>query len=161
MRLVIQRATRGRVTVGGAEVASIGAGLVVLVGLSDTDHEADLDFLARKLLALRLFDGQDGTGWAASVTAAGGAVLLVSQFTLYGVAKGNKPDFHRAMGGETAGPMFDLFVRKVREAYKGGDVQTGVFGADMQVEIVNNGPVTLQLSTDGETTRAHRAGSDG
>ena len=146
---MIQRATSGSVTVDGQVVASIGKGLVVLVGLTEGDGEGALDHMVKKLLNLRLFDDAEGKAWAASVQAISGDVMLVSQFTLYGTTKGNKPDFHLAMSTEPAAVLYARFVSKVQAAYKGGRVCSGVFGANMAVALVNDGPITLSLDTDG------------
>lgn len=136
-------------TVDGKVVASIGKGLVVLVGLTEGDGEGALDHMVKKLLNLRLFDDAEGKAWAASVQAISGDVLLVSQFTLYGTTKGNKPDFHLAMSTDPASVLYARFVSKVQAAYKGGRVCSGVFGANMAVALVNDGPVTLSIDTDG------------
>ena len=134
----MQRVSTAAVTVDGHEVASIGAGLLVLVGVHVDDGEAEADRMARKLLALRIFEDDDGR-MNRSVTDVGGEVLCVSQFTLYGDArKGNRPSFVDAAPPELAEPLYE----RVRSAL---GAQGGAFGAHMRVSLVNDGPVTLLL----------------
>src|SRR5690349_9640808 len=136
MRAVVQRVSEASVTVAGERVAAIGPGLLVLLGVHREDTEAEADKLAAKLLALRIF--ADGEGrMNRSVADSGGAILCVSQFTLYGdVRKGNRPSFVDAAPGEIAEPLYE----RVRAAL---GAQGGVFGAQMDVALVNDGPVTL------------------
>ena len=147
MRLVLQRVTRASVTVDGTVVGSIGQGLLCLVGISaeDTDATAAIDWAKRKILGIRLWE-DDGKAWAKSVTALGLEVLLVSQFTLYCVPKGHKPDFHHAMPPEPAKELWGKFVDAMSAAHP-GRVQQGQFGAKMAVELVNDGPVTIELES--------------
>lgn len=147
MRVVVQRVTEASVKVHGEVISSIGKGLMVLVGISRDDEEKDADFLARKLVRLRLFDSEDGKAWDKSVVDSQLEILLVSQFTLYGVMKGNKPDFHNAMKSQDSEPFFNQFVAKVKSLYAADKVKEGQFGADMAVSLVNDGPVTLQLDS--------------
>ncbi len=134
----MQRVSEASVTVDGEEVARIGPGLLVLLGVRTGDTEAQADRLAQKLLALRIFEDDDGT-MNLSVRDAGGDILCVSQFTLYGdTRKGNRPSFVDAAPPEIAEPLYE----RVREAL---GAQGGVFGARMAVALVNDGPVTLQL----------------
>lgn len=148
MRLVIQRASEASVTVDGKVVGSIGRGIVVLCGISEHDDEAAADWCAKKLLAIRLFDSDDGSKpWAQSVSQAKLGVLLISQFTLFATLKGNKPDFHHAMGPTTAKPFWEAFVKKVKALHKSGPCEEGVFGAKMDVRLCNDGPVTIQLDS--------------
>lgn len=143
MRALVQRVTRGRVVVDDAVVGEIGRGFVVLVGITHEDGEAEADWIANKLVGLRLFEDDDGK-MNASLTDVGGALLLVSQFTLYGDArKGRRPSFSQAARPSHAEPLFEYFVTQCRA--HGVEVQTGVFGAMMQVDIHNDGPVTLML----------------
>jgi len=136
VRALVQRVSRAAVEAGGREVASIGPGLLVLVGVRDGDGEAQADRLARKLLALRVFEDADGR-MNLSVGEAGGELLCVSQFTLYGdTGKGNRPSFLEAAQPEAAEPLYE----RVREAL---GAQGGVFGQRMAVSLVNDGPVTL------------------
>ena len=137
MRAVVQRVSRARVTVDGATTGEIGRGLLVLLGVRRGDTEEQADKLARKLLALRIFEDDEGR-MNLSVTDVGGEVLCVSQFTLYGDArKGNRPSFVDAAPPDEAEPLYE----RVRSALN--DAQGGRFGAHMHVELVNDGPVTL------------------
>lgn len=143
MRLVIQRAARGSVSVAGARVAEIGAGLVVLVGVGPADGPAQADWLAEKTAHLRIFEDEAGK-LNRSVLEAGGSVLVVSQFTLYAdVQKGRRPSFTGAAGPELAEPLVAHYAQAL--AALGVPVQTGVFRTHMQVELVNDGPVTILL----------------
>jgi D-aminoacyl-tRNA deacylase len=138
VRALVQRVSEASVTVDGEEVARIGPGLLVLLGVRTGDTEAQADRLAQKLLALRIFEDDDGK-MNLSVRDAGGDILCVSQFTLYGdTRKGNRPSFVDAAPPEIAEPLYE----RVREAL---GAQGGVFGARMVVALVNDGPVTLQL----------------
>ena len=146
MRVVIQRVTSAQVDVGGATVGAIGRGLLLLVGFEAEDGMADLDWMCGKLTRLRIFDDADGV-MNLSVQEIGGEVLVVSQFTLYAaVKKGNRPSWSRAARPEVAEPLFDAFVARLT-ATLGRPVPTGVFGADMQVALVNDGPVTLCIDS--------------
>jgi D-tyrosyl-tRNA(Tyr) deacylase len=144
---VVQRVTQARVTVDGAEVGAIGRGLCVLLGVGDGDTEADAEALCRKILALRLF--ADGGGeFDRSVAEIGGSVLVVSQFTLYGdCRKGRRPSFGAAARPERAAALYERFVAHARAADV--PVATGRFQARMAVQLVNDGPVTVLLDTDG------------
>ena len=146
MRVVVQRVKRAEVAVAGAISGKIGPGLLVLAGFEEADTEADLDWMAGKLVRLRLF--ADGAGMMnCSVLESGGEILAVSQFTLFAsVKKGNRPSWSRAARGEVSQPLFELFVAKLSTAL-GKPVPTGVFGADMQIALVNDGPVTLSLDS--------------
>jgi D-tyrosyl-tRNA(Tyr) deacylase len=140
MRAVVQRVSRARVSVGGEEIAAIGAGLLVLLGVRRGDTPDQADRLARKLLALRIFEDHDGR-MNLSVADVGGQVLCVSQFTLYGDArKGNRPSFVDAAPPAEAEPLY----ARVREAL---GAEGGRFGAHMEVELRNDGPVTLIVET--------------
>jgi D-tyrosyl-tRNA(Tyr) deacylase len=143
MRIVLQRVSRARVTVGGRVTGEIGAGLLLLVGFTEGDGEAEVGWMAEKVVGLRIFPDDEGK-MNRSVEEAGGAVLIVSQFTLYGDArKGRRPSFIEAARPETAIPLYERFVELVRAT--GRPVATGEFGAMMDVELVNDGPVTLIL----------------
>jgi D-tyrosyl-tRNA(Tyr) deacylase len=136
MRALVQRVRSASVTVDGERVASIGAGMLVLLGVRRGDGDGEADRIVRKLLALRIFEDDDGR-MNRSVTDAGGEILCVSQFTLYGDArKGNRPSFVDAAAPDEAAPLYE----RVRA---GLGAQGGRFGARMQVELVNEGPVTL------------------
>ena len=143
MRVVVQRVRRARVTVADETVGQIGAGLLVLVGVAEDDGEEEADALAGKVARLRVF-GDEAGKFDRSVVDAGGAVLAVSQFTLIAdTRKGNRPSFSHAARPERAEPLFDRFCASLREL--GPAVETGRFGAHMEVELVNDGPVTIVL----------------
>jgi len=146
MRVVIQRVSQAAVTVDGRTTGAIGPGLLVLVGFEAADDEADLAWMAGKIARLRLFADQNGV-MNRSVVEAGGQVLAVSQFTLYAsVKKGNRPSWSRAARGEISQPLFERFVARLSTEL-GQPVPTGEFGADMQVSLVNEGPVTLSIDS--------------
>lgn len=141
MKMVIQRVSRAEVRVEGESVGQIGAGLVVLVGLECGDTETQLERAARRLATLRVFSDLQGR-MNLGLDEVGGAVLAVSQFTLAGsIRKGRRPSFDRALGGNEAEPLFTRFLELLRA--EGVKVETGVFGALMEVDLVNDGPVTL------------------
>jgi len=143
MRAVIQRVTRGAVTINGQKTAEIGLGLVVLLGIGPGDDEEKARYLARKIALLRIFEDDAGK-MNLSVLDVGGSVVVVSQFTLYGdTRKGNRPAFIDAAPPEIASPLVDRFVALLREQQV--PVQTGEFGAHMAVDIVNDGPVTILM----------------
>jgi D-aminoacyl-tRNA deacylase len=145
MRAVVQRVSRAAVVVDGQTVGTIERGLLVLVGLTATDTPADVRWLADKLAGLRIFNDEAGK-MNLSVTDVGGSLLVVSQFTLYGdCRKGRRPSFLDAAPPEIAVPLYESFVNALRSL--GLPVATGRFGAMMQVELVNEGPVTLILDT--------------
>jgi D-tyrosyl-tRNA(Tyr) deacylase len=143
MRAVVQRVHRARVTIGGEVAGEIGAGLLVLLGMTHTDTEAEAHWLAEKIVGLRIFADNDGK-MNRDVTEAGGAVLVVSQFTLYGdCRKGRRPSFIDAAPPPIAIPLYEAFINGIKAL--GVPAATGRFGADMQIELVNDGPVTLIL----------------
>lgn len=143
MRVVLQRVSRARVRVAERVVGEIGAGLLLLVGFTATDDEQTLAWMAEKVVGLRIFTDAEGK-MNRSVEEVGGAILVVSQFTLYGDArKGRRPSFIEAAHPEVAIPLYERFVEMLRE--RGRPVETGEFGAMMEVELVNDGPVTLIL----------------
>ena len=146
MRLLVQRVRGASVEADGNTVARIGAGLLVLAGIAGDDTADDREWLARKLVELRIFDDDQGV-MNRSVLDAGGDVLAVSQFTLYAsTRKGNRPSWSRAAPPEIAAPQFDALVRVLAERL-GRPVATGRFGANMQVALVNDGPVTIWLDS--------------
>jgi D-tyrosyl-tRNA(Tyr) deacylase len=149
MRVVIQRVRSSQVEVDGEIIGKIGRGLNLLVGISDTDTEAELDWMGRKCLELRLFpDGETGR-FDRSIQDIEGELLVVSQFTLYGdCRKGRRPSFDRAAAPAQAESMYERFVAKLRSS--GLRVETGKFGAMMQVTIENDGPVTILLEREAE-----------
>ena len=145
MRVVLQRVSRAAVRVDGETVGSIGVGYVVLAGFAPTDTEAVLDWMAEKILGLRLFADPQGK-MNLDLEEVNGAVLVVSQFTLYGDAqKGRRPSFIAAAPPAQAVPLYERFVALLKERSGGLRVETGQFGAMMEVELVNDGPVTLVL----------------
>ena len=146
MRAVIQRVTRARVSVDGSVLGEIGKGLVVLLGVARDDTKSDAEYLASKIVALRIFDDADGK-MNVSVKDVGGGLLVISQFTLYGdVRRGLRPSWSDAAPPEIAEPLYNEFVESSRKLIE--PVETGSFRAMMQVELVNDGPVTLILTTD-------------
>ena len=145
MRAVIQHVSRAQVSVDGEIVGSIGKGLLVLLGIAKTDAQADADYLAAKVIGLRIFDDESGK-MNLSVADVRGAILAVSQFTLYGdVRKGKRPSFAQAAPPQIANELYEYFVAKIRES--GVACETGRFQALMQVELVNDGPVTILLDS--------------
>lgn len=146
MRVVVQRVKSAAVSVDGAVTGEIGGGLLVLAGFEEGDTPADLAWMAGKLVRLRLFADAEGV-MNRSVVEAGGEILAVSQFTLYAsVKKGNRPSWGRAARGDVSGPLFAAFVDQLAAAL-GKPVPTGVFGADMEVALINDGPVTLAIDS--------------
>lgn len=144
MRVVIQRVNSSSVTVEGVTVGKIGRGLNLLVGIAPTDTDTELDWMVRKVLSLRLFPSEGQDRWDLSVSEIQGEILVISQFTLYGdCQKGRRPSFDSAASPIQAEALFDRFVVKLRES--GLKVESGRFGAMMQVAIANDGPVTLIL----------------
>src|SRR5262245_9149159 len=145
MRAVVQRVARARVAVEGQVVGEIQQGLLVLLGVTRTDTPADVQWLADKIAGLRIFNDADGK-MNRDVTEAGGGILVVSQFTLYGdCKKGRRPSFVDAARPETAVPLYEAFVNAIKAL--GIPTATGNFGAMMQVELVNDGPVTLVVDS--------------
>ena len=145
MRAVVQRVTKCRVMVAGETVAEIGRGLLVLLGVAQNDIEATADYLAEKIVGLRVFEDADGK-MNRSVLDVAGEILAVSQFTLYGdVRRGKRPSFDAAASPDHARKLYEYFVGQIRAA--GVRCQTGVFQATMQVELTNDGPVTILLDS--------------
>ena len=145
MRALIQRAKNASVTIYGAVHGQISHGLLILLGVCEGDTEADADYLADKCVGLRIFT-DDNDKMNLSCADVGGGLLVVSQFTLYGdCRRGKRPSFVRAARPETAVPLYERFLARCRAS--GLPVATGVFGADMQVALVNDGPVTIGLDT--------------
>ncbi len=146
MRALVQRVREASVAVDGRIVGAIGPGLLVLAGIAGDDSDEDRDWLARKIVALRIFDDDAGT-MNRSVVDADGGILAVSQFTLFAsTKKGNRPSWSAAAPPDVAAPRFDRFVAALASA-QGKPVATGVFGAAMQVALVNDGPVTIWLDS--------------
>lgn len=146
MRVVVQRVRWAAVAVAGREVGTVGPGLLVLAGFETADGDADLDWMAGKIVRLRIFADEAGV-MNRSVAEVGGEILAVSQFTLFAsVRKGNRPSWSRAAPPEISQPLFDRFVARLT-AQLGRPVPTGVFGADMAVSLENDGPVTLVIDS--------------
>nr|WP_269530906.1 D-aminoacyl-tRNA deacylase [Chitinimonas sp. BJYL2] len=146
MRVLLQRVSEAAVRVDGRVVGEIGAGLLLLVGAEAEDGEADIRWLAQKIAKLRVFNDDAGV-MNRSVCDVGGGVLAVSQFTLFAsLKKGNRPSWSRAAPGAVSQPLFDAFVAAMSHEI-GKPVPTGVFGADMQVHLVNDGPITVWLDS--------------
>jgi len=146
VRALIQRVKRASVTIDGVVGSSIGCGLLVFVGIEDSDTAEDIDWLVRKTAALRIFADRQGI-MNLSITDIGGDALVVSQFTLHAsTKKGNRPSYMRSAGEAVAKPLYEAFVTSLSSA-TGRQVGTGEFGADMQVELVNDGPVTIWIDS--------------
>ncbi|MDR0576090.1 MAG: D-tyrosyl-tRNA(Tyr) deacylase [Candidatus Accumulibacter sp.] len=146
MRVVVQRVTSASVEVDGGVAGAIGPGMLVLAGFEERDGEEDLAWMSGKLVRLRIFDDETGV-MNRNIADAGGDILAVSQFTLFAsVRKGNRPSWNRAAAPELARPLFDRFARRL-ETEIGRPVPTGVFGAEMTVRLVNDGPVTLFIDS--------------
>ena len=146
MRVVIQRVKYCRVVIDSKKFSSVGRGLAVLVGVEDADTREDADWLAAKICKMRLFDDADGV-MNLSVVDAGGDIMAISQFTLMAsTRKGNRPSYIRAAAPGHSKPLYDYFVERLG-AESGTEVKTGVFGADMAVELLNDGPVTIVMDT--------------
>ena len=145
MRAVVQRVTSSNVKVGGAIVGEIGKGIMVLIGISKDDTMEDIIYTKDKLINLRIFEDSEGK-MNLSLKDIGGELLIVSQFTLYGdCRKGRRPNFMEALSGEEANKLYEAFVEECKKEEL--TVQTGVFGANMEVNIANDGPVTLLIDS--------------
>lgn len=145
MRIVIQRVSHASVTVDSKIIGKIGEGILILLGVADGDTDEDIKYLADKALGLRIFRDENDK-MNLSVADIGGEVLVVSQFTLYGdCRKGKRPSFDKAGKPDFAEEMYEKFLAYVKETY--GKVEHGIFGADMKVELLNNGPVTLIIDS--------------
>jgi len=148
MKALIQRVSEASVEVAGARVAEIGRGFLILLGITHSDGPKDVAWLARKIPALRIFEDEQGL-MNRSVMDIRGSVLVVSQFTLYAdTKKGNRPSFTEAARPEQAEPLYEELVHRLRQALGDSRVGSGVFGAEMKVRLLNDGPVTLELRTD-------------
>lgn len=146
MRALIQRVSQASVTVNSEKVANINRGLLVLLGIEDADIDADIQWLSKKITQLRIFDDTDGV-MNLDVTNIDGEIIVVSQFTLHAkTKKGNRPSYIHASKPDFAIPMYENFCRQLSSDL-GKPVQTGIFGANMQVALVNDGPVTIWIDT--------------
>ena len=147
MRVVIQRCLRAEVRIAGETVGQIGRGFLLLVGVTDGDTTKEADLLAKKVGQMRVFEDAEGK-MNLGLKEVDGAILSISQFTLYAdCKKGNRPSFIRAARPETAEPLYDYFNERLRTEY-GLQVETGRFGADMKVDFINDGPVTILLDSE-------------
>ena len=145
MRAVVQRVDRASVTIDGNVNGKIEKGFMVLIGIDEKDEQKDLDYICDKLIGLRIFEDEEGK-MNRSIIDAGGSILLISQFTLYGDArKGKRPSFIRAARAAQAIPLSEAAIAKLSEKVH---VETGIFGAEMKVELVNDGPVTILLDSE-------------
>lgn len=146
MRIIIQRVRNASVTIGEQLYSSIGQGMMILVGIEDADNEEDIAFLVKKVVAMRIFDDENGV-MNRSVMDIGGEVLVVSQFTLHAsTKKGNRPSYIKAAKPDISVPLYERFCDALSAAL-GKPVKTGVFGADMQCALINDGPVTIFMDS--------------
>ena len=146
MRVVIQRVSEASVTIDGAVAGRIGQGFMVLVGCCNEDSDVDIDWLCNKIVGLRVFDDENGV-MNRSIADVGGGILVVSQFTLWAsYRKGNRPSYLRAGSHEVTRPLYEKFCSRLSEVLK-KVVETGVFGADMRVSLINDGPVTICMDS--------------
>ncbi len=150
MRIVLQRVCAASLFIKGEQKCSIGRGFVILLGIEEMDDAADADYLVSKIHGMRIFNDADGKMNLSHVEA-GGEFMVVSQFTLHAsTAKGNRPSFTRAARPEQAIPLYTYFIEQLAR-HTGKDIKTGVFGADMQVSLVNDGPVTIVMDSKEKT----------
>lgn len=146
MRAVIQRVSQASCTVAGKVTGAIDAGFVVLLGIEDADTLEDLDWLAQKIVAMRVFGDENGM-MNKALADIGGNILLISQFTLFAATrKGNRPGFTRAARPDKAVPLYEEMIRRL-STLLGREIQKGIFGADMKISLVNDGPVTIVIDT--------------
>jgi D-tyrosyl-tRNA(Tyr) deacylase len=146
MRIVIQRVTRASVTIDGTKKSAIGQGMLILVGIEEADTQEDILWLCKKIVNLRIFPDENEV-MNKSILESGGEILVVSQFTLMAsTKKGNRPSYIRAARPETAIPLYETFCEELSIALQ-KPVQTGTFGADMKVELINDGPVTILIDS--------------
>ncbi|MDD2488977.1 MAG: D-aminoacyl-tRNA deacylase [Bacteroidales bacterium] len=146
MRVVVQRVKKASVTIDNKPKSSIGKGVLILLGIEDLDTEKDIEWLCQKICKLRIFNDENEV-MNLPITEIDGEILLVSQFTLHAsVKKGNRPTYIRASKPDFAIPMYKKFILNLEKEF-GKEIQTGVFGADMQVELINDGPVTLVIDS--------------
>ena len=147
MRVVVQRVTEASVTINGETISAINEGLLLLIGITHNDGENEIDRITRKIVSLRIFDDEKGV-MNRSVQDIGGSILAVSQFTLYGnCKKGNRPSYIDAAPGAVSEPLYDAFCDRLEQLLP-GKIQRGRFGADMKVQLLNNGPVTILLDSN-------------
>ena len=147
MRAVVQRVKKASVSVGGNIVSSIGCGLLVLLGVSKSESTEDFDYIIDKIINMRIFHDSDGK-MNENISFVNGEILIVSQFTLYGdIRKGRRPSYDMAESSELAIKVYDYFVEKIKQKYDSNKIFTGIFGAMMDIELVNFGPVTILLDS--------------
>lgn len=147
MRIVVQRVLSASVDIVGVRKSEIGQGLLILVGICDEDTDEDIEYLCQKVVKLRIFDDSEGVMNMPVTEVAGSGILVVSQFTLMAsTKKGNRPSYIHASKPDFAVPMYEKFVAKLQSLY-GKEIQTGTFGADMQVSLINDGPVTIIMDS--------------
>lgn len=146
MKVVVQRSNKAKVLVDNKIVGQIDKGMMLLVGFTNNDTEKEIDYMVNKIINLRIFDDENGV-MNKNILDYGGSILSVSQFTLYADSrKGNRPSYINALKGEEAVKLYDLFNKKLSEKIK---VETGIFGAEMKVDFINDGPITIILEKDG------------
>lgn len=146
MRVVIQRVSEASVTINGNVKSAIGAGFMILLGIEESDSQGDIDWLCKKIIALRVFDDEQGV-MNKNIQDANGEILVISQFTLMAsTKKGNRPSYIRAAKPSISIPLYEQFCRSLTQAL-GKPIGTGEFGADMKVSLINNGPVTICMDT--------------
>jgi D-aminoacyl-tRNA deacylase len=153
MKAVIQRVCSASVTVSNEMISSIKNGLCILIGISRDDTEKDIDYIVKKILNIRLFEDEaatEGSKWSKNVVERDFEILCVSQFTLQSTLKGTKPDFHLAMGADKSKDFYEKFLESLRKSYKSENIKDGKFGAYMNVNIQNDGPVTILLDSKKE-----------
>lgn len=147
MRVVVQRVTEASVTIDGETISAINEGLLLLIGITHSDSENEIDRITRKIVTLRIFDDEKGV-MNRSVQDIEGSILAVSQFTLYGnCKKGNRPSYIDAAPGAVSEPLYDAFCDRLEQLLP-GKIQRGRFGADMKVQLLNNGPVTILMDSN-------------
>ena len=147
MRIVVQRVLQAAVDIAGQRKSEIGQGLLILVGICDEDTDEDIEYLCQKVVKLRIFDDSEGVMNLPVTEVPGSSILVVSQFTLMAsTKKGNRPSYIHASRPEFAVPMYEKFVAKLQSLF-GHEIQTGTFGADMQVSLINDGPVTIIMDS--------------
>lgn len=147
MRIVVQRVLQAAVDIAGQRKSEIGQGLLILVGICDEDTDEDIEYLCQKVVKLRIFDDSEGVMNLPVTEVAGSGILVVSQFTLMAsTKKGNRPSYIHASKPDFAIPMYEKFVAKLQDLF-GKEIMTGTFGADMQVALINDGPVTIIMDS--------------
>ncbi|CAH8519535.1 unnamed protein product [Schistosoma bovis] len=155
MRAVVQRVKQASVSVNDSIISQIGRGILVLIGLSRRDTDNDMEYMVRKILNIRLFPSLDGIRrWDKSVKDLNLEILCVSQFTLYSELKGNKLDFHYAMDPKLSKEIYSQLINQLKKNYNEDKVKDGIFGAMMDVSLINDGPVTITLDSNPDISRS-------